>query len=69
MIRLRLVFMGLLTARLFPIGCGKDPDATGEVGIGAPGKVDPSIPVVSDAEAYKAQLKREVLELKQTQTR
>jgi|GEM_PF-5629589 len=59
MIRFRFAFALVLTAGVFPFGCGKDPDATGDAGIGAPGKYDPSLPVLSDEDAMKEQLKRE----------
>jgi hypothetical protein len=47
----------LLASSVLPMGCFKDPDATGEGGIGAPGV--PPAKVLSDEEAYKLQQQRD----------
>jgi hypothetical protein len=55
--RLRIILLLLCTTPVIPMGCTKNPDATGEAGIGAPGV--PPAQVLSDEEARKIQLKQE----------
>jgi hypothetical protein len=57
--RCALVVPTLLFGTLgMTVGCGSDPDATGDAGIGAPGKL-PDTPIPSEEEAYEEQMKRE----------
>jgi hypothetical protein len=60
MIRSRLLILAFLfTPLALTMGCSKDPDATGENGIGAPGVVNPETVKLSDQEAHKLQEKQE----------
>jgi len=58
----RLVLTAAVCATF--IGCGRDPDAIGEGGIGAAGTVNAS---VSEEEAQKAQMKLEADNFKASQ--
>jgi len=65
MLRLRFfsgIFFAAWASQLLWSGCGSTPDATGEAGIGAPGK--PPATVLSDEEAHKLQLQQEADMLK-----
>jgi hypothetical protein len=57
MTHLRLMILFLFTLLACPMGCSKNPDATGEAGIGAPGTPPAQIP--SEEELRQIQLKQD----------
>ena len=67
--RFRLGFVCVVfTVFAASMGCGRNPDATGEAGIGAAGTA-PNTAALSEQEAYAEQLKQEAIQAKESRSR